>query len=204
MSLLRKKGIWQRQGASQKNTKKEEISRLLRLTGKNTLKEILLMRRRTFVLATLVVFLTLPFPALETGAFSDRIGVYARVDKVVLEPDATAPERIQIQGAFAIARKDDRDTYEPAQRGYLYFYCKPDQKEICRKEWADLKAIAGTGQIVGFGSRYNKLRSSVRKVEDKAANPDEYPVNFGLVKIGSQHSDYAPIRELKSLPREGN
>jgi len=162
------------------------------------------MLRRTFVLATLVVFLALPFFAFETGAYSDRIGVYARVDKVVLEPDATAPERIQIWGAFALASRNDPNTYEPAKRGYLYFSCKPGKAEVCRKEWADLKAIAGTDQIVGFGSRYGELRPRLRKAEDKAADPDEYPVNVGLVKMGDRNSDYAPIRDLKSVPKDGN
>ena len=161
------------------------------------------MWRRTFVVAALVVLLTLAFLALESEAYSDRIGIYARVDKVVLEPNATAPERIQIWGAFALARKEDRNSYDSAQRGYLYFACKPGQEEICRKEWADLKAIAGTDQVVGFGSR-DQPRPRVRKAEERVADPNEYPVNFGLVKMGDQHSDYAPVRELKSLPRERN
>jgi hypothetical protein len=65
--------------------------------------------------------------------------VSARVDKVALEPEGTAPERIQVWGAFALARKEDRNTYDSAQRGYLYFSCKPGKELICRKEWADLK-----------------------------------------------------------------
>jgi hypothetical protein len=161
------------------------------------------MRRRTFVVTAIVVFLTFPFVALETGAYSDPTGIYARVDKVVLEPNATAPERIQIWGAFALASKGDRNTYDPAQRGYLYFSCKPGQTEICRKEWADLKAIAGTGQVVGFGSR-DEPRPHVRKAEEKVAEPNEYPVNYGLVKMGDRHSEYPPVRELKSLPKEQN
>jgi len=161
------------------------------------------MQRRTLVLALLTVFSTLPFLVSETDAFSDQTGIYARVDKVVLEPDATAPERIQVWGAFALARKEDRNTYDSAQRGYLYFSCKPGKEDICRKEWADLKAIAGTGKVVGFGGR-TLPRPRVRKAEEKAANPDEYPLNFGLVKVSDRRSDYPPIPELKSLPREQN
>jgi hypothetical protein len=161
------------------------------------------MQRRTLVVALLTVFLHLPFTTSETNAFSDLTGIYARVDKVVLEPDATAPERIQIWGAFALARKEDRNTYDSAQRGYLYFSCKPGKEDICRKEWADLKAIAGTGTVVGFGARA-LARPRVRKAKEKAIDPDEYPLNFGLVKVSDRRSDYPPIPELKSLPREQN
>ena len=161
------------------------------------------MQQRTFVVAVLAMLLALPFFAFETGAYSDPTGIYARVDKVVLEPDTTAPERIQIWGAFALAGMEDRSSYGSAQRGYLYFSCKPGKEEICRKEWADLKTIAGTDQIVGFGSR-QQTSPRVRKAEDKAAGPDEYPINFGLVKVSDRRSDYAPIRELKSLPKEKN
>ncbi|MCI0389914.1 MAG: hypothetical protein MOB07_14285 [Acidobacteria bacterium] len=161
------------------------------------------MQRRTFVVTMLVVFLTLSFIAIETGAYSDPTGIYARVDKVVLEPDGTAPERIQIWGAFALASKEDRNTYNSAQRGYLYFSCKQGKAEICRKEWADLKAIAGTDQVVGFGSR-NEPRPRVRKAEEKVADPNEYPVNIGLFKMGDRQNNYLPVRELKALPKEKN
>ena len=161
------------------------------------------MNQRTLVAAVLAVILTLSITAYRTDAFSDPTGIYARVDKVVLEPNPTTPERIQIWGAFALATKENRNTYDPAQRGYLYFSCKPGQVEICRKEWADLKEIAGTGQVVGFGSR-QQSRPRVRKADEKVADPNEYPVNFGLVKMGDRHSNYEPVRELKSLPKEQN
>ncbi|MEP6903524.1 MAG: glycoside hydrolase family 3 N-terminal domain-containing protein [Actinomycetota bacterium] len=40
-----------------------------------------------------------------------------------------------------------------AKRGYLYYSLKQGKEEVCRKEWADLKARAGTDQIIGFGGR---------------------------------------------------
>jgi hypothetical protein len=154
-----------------------------------------------FVVSVLVTFLALPYLGIETDAASDRTGIYARVDKVVLEPDTTAPERIQIWGAFALARTEDRNSYDSAQRGYLYFSCKPGKEEVCRKEWADLKAIAGTDKVIGFGGRAQP-RPRVRKADEKASNPDEYPLNFGLVRMENRGSEYPPIRELRSLPRE--
>lgn len=157
------------------------------------------MNRRTIV-ATLIPFFTLTLLALNADAYSDWTGVYARVDKVVFEPNETAPERIQIWGAFALASKENRNSYEPAQLGYLYYSLKPDKEEICRKEWADLKSIAGSGQIIGFGSRGQPAR--LRKAKENASDPDVYPVANGLQKINDRPSDYGPIRELRSLPKE--
>src|SRR5262249_25424738 len=156
-----------------------------------------------FVVTALVVFLTLPFLAIDTGAYSDWTGIYARVDKVVLEPDATAPERIQIWGAFAFASKDNPNTYDSAQRGYLYFSCKPGKEEICGKDGADLKGVAGPGGVFGWGAR-KEVRPRLRKADEKVADPNVYPVNYGLVKMGDRHSDSPPVRELKSLPKEQN
>jgi hypothetical protein len=151
-------------------------------------------------IALIVAVLGLSVFAPRLGAYSDWTGAYARVDKVVFEPNAQAPERIQIWGAFAIASKANRYDYDTAQRGYLYFTIKPGKEEICRKEWADFKAIAGTGQIVGFGSRQSPVR--LRKASDKPADPEVYPLNNGLNKVGDSMSTYKPIRELRDLPKE--
>jgi hypothetical protein len=158
------------------------------------------MQRRTLIVL-LILFLALPLFTSETEAYSDPTGIYARVDKVVFEPNATSPQRIQVWGAFSLANQDDRNSYEPPQRGYLYFTLKPGKEEICRKEWADFKAIAGSDQVVGFGVRF-MTRPRLRKADEKAADPDEYPINYGVVKISERRSDYAPVRDLKALPRE--
>lgn len=157
------------------------------------------MKHRPILIAMTVACFTLSLLTLKTEA-SDWTGVYARVDKVVFEPNATAPERIQVWGAFALATKDNRNTYDPAQRGYLYYSLKTGKEEVCRKEWADLKAVAGTGQIIGFGGRNQPAR--LRKAADKPADPDVYPVDHGVTKISSNRSDYAPVAELISLPKE--
>ena len=146
--------------------------------------------RRT-ILVCLIAFLPLSSLVYEANAYSDWTGIYARVDKVVLEPNATAPERIQIWGAFALANSQDRNSYEPAERGYLYFACKPGNEDVCRKEWADLKSIAGTDQIVGFGNR-SQPRPRLRKAKDKVGDPDEYPLNSGLFKVSDRRSAYSP------------
>jgi hypothetical protein len=157
------------------------------------------MARSSIVVAALIVAFSLSLLNRKTAA-SDWIGIYARIDKVVFEPGAIDPERVQIWGAFALASKENRNSYEPARRGYLYYSLKPGKEEVCRKEWADLKAKAGTDQIIGFGGR-DMPTGHVRKADEKATDPDVYPVGFGLVKMSDRGTNYPPIVELKSLPR---
>jgi hypothetical protein len=113
---------------------------------------------------------------------SDMVGIYGVVDKVTLEPSDKAPERIQIWGAFARADDKSGSTYEPAERGYLYFSCPSGQESVCRNEWSDLKSVAGKGTGIGFGQRY-KPTGRVRKADEKAASPDPYPIARGVVKV---------------------
>src|ERR1700722_9727153 len=88
---------------------------------------------------------------------SGLVGVYGIVEKVGFEPSEKAPERIQIWGVFAFVNGgvDGAGTSKP-QRGYLYFRLPfsggIDDQLAVKTEWADLKAVAGTGQAVGFGS----------------------------------------------------
>jgi hypothetical protein len=132
---------------------------------------------------------------------SDPIGVFAIVDKVALEPNTPTPERIQIWGSFSLADEKDRDAYKSPQRGYLYYKLPEEKADAARKEWKDLAAIAGTGQVIGFGSRFAP-KATVRSAGQKPENPDVYPIAFGLVKSSQRRSDYGPIKELLSLPRK--
>lgn len=125
---------------------------------------------------------------------SDRVGVYAVIDKVVLEPNADAPERIQIFGVFALAERGDPNNYQPPQRGYLYFTAPPGKEAVARNEWADLKNLAGKHQVVAFGTRW-ELRATVRKADDKPTSPDMYQLSSGVVKVRSDTS-YSPIKSL--------
>ncbi len=158
------------------------------------------MHRRTIIVAALVAGFMLSGFAFDARAVSDWVGIYASIDKVVFEPNDTAPERIQIWGAFTLAVNENRNDYQPAKRGYLYYALKPGKEEMCRREWADLKRIAGSESIIGFGVRNEPVR--LRKSDEKPANPDVYPVGMGLVKMYDRATDYEPIRALRSLPRE--
>ena len=112
---------------------------------------------------------------------SDMVGIYGVVEKVVIEPNDKAPERIQIWGAFAIA-EGRGSTYGPVQRGYLYYTCPSGQENVCRKEWSDLKSVAGKGTAVGLGMRY-KPTGRVRKADEKVASADPYPIQMGVILV---------------------
>ena len=161
------------------------------------------MQRRGLFATMFLACSSLVMFTATTNGFSDWIGVYARVDKVVFEPASGPPERVQIWGAFAFATREDRNNYEPAERGYLYFSLAPGKEEISRKEWADLRSIAAGDQIIGFGAR-SLTRPRLRKPDDQPADPDVYPVASGLVKMSQRSTDYAPIRDLRSLPKGQN
>jgi len=165
-----------------------------------------------------VAGLLLAFAAGQPLLASDPTGIYALVDKVVLEPNVESPERIQIWGVFILSKEKSRNEYDPPVRGYLYFSLPTEKQEtrsttlaqlspteIAKTEWADLKKIAGTGQCVAFGSRYAleergrtfAARPKVRSKQDKAELPDQYPLGFGVTKI---REDHYQVRPLKSLP----
>lgn len=147
-------------------------------------------RLRFVVLGTAGLVIAASAAALHA---SDRVAVYARVDRVVMSPDENAPRTIQVFGVFSLAKANNPNDYEPPARGYLYFALGPDER-LARREWADLKQVAGTKQIVSFGSRYT-MTPRVRAEKDAPSNPDAYTTDVGLTKI-SGRTDYAPIRAL--------
>ena len=124
---------------------------------------------------------------------SDRTAVYARIDKVVLEPTADAPQRAQVWGVFAMAKPNDPNDYLPPARGYLYLALAANP-QAAQKEWADLQSVAGTTEIVSFGSRWD-FKPRVRNADEKPVNPDPYLVSIGLTKVRG-NTAYAPIRAL--------
>jgi hypothetical protein len=132
---------------------------------------------------------------------SDPMALYARVDRVVIEAPVKgrpASSVIQIWGVFALARPNDRNDYLAPVRGYLYFSLEDDNKAALA-EWADLQQVAGTGQIVSLGSRY-QLKVRVRPAGERAESPDPYVVSFGLMKA-RQDSGNPPVRALREFPR---
>jgi hypothetical protein len=114
---------------------------------------------------------------------SDPVGVYAVVDKVVLEPNGTSPQRIQIWGVFA-PWESYGDVYAAPKRGYLYYkIADRSNGKVERAEWTDLKALAGTGQGVAFGQRH-QAPGRIRPASEKPTSPDDYVLGSGLTRVG--------------------
>jgi hypothetical protein len=129
---------------------------------------------------------------------SGPIGVYALVDRVAFEPNSDKPERIRISGVFIAAeeRADNSTVYSTPQRGYLYFRLPKGKEELAQKEWSDLKSVAGTRQVVGLGSSWGtKVR--VRKLDEEANLPGDYPMGNGLVKINSDQPSARALLDYK-------
>src|SRR5262245_42177864 len=129
---------------------------------------------------------------------SDPVGIYAVIEKVVFEPNENEPQRVQVWGAFSIAEGKPGDYYQAPQRGYMYFTLPPGKETVAKKEWADLRTMAGTNQGVAFASKYN-MKVHVRKSDEKPQNPDVYPIGMGVVKAEQQP---ATIQALKDLLRK--
>ena len=113
---------------------------------------------------------------------SGQAGIYAVVERVALDPPTGPAERIQIWGAFALSDQKSGSTYGPAQRGYLYYSCPQGKESVCRKEWADLKSMAGTNVGAGLGHRYEPT-GRIRKADEKPSAPDAYPIQNGVVRV---------------------
>jgi hypothetical protein len=124
---------------------------------------------------------------------SDPVAVYARIDRVVIAPGVEAPQTIQIFGVFSLAVPTNGNDYRSPARGYLYFKLAGDEG-LARREWSDLKDIAGTGQIVAFGNRY-QLKPRLHAANEPPEGADPYTTGTGLTKVSGK-TDYAPIRAL--------
>jgi hypothetical protein len=168
---------------------------------------------RVVMLSAAVILLLVQISLAKNG----NIGIYGIVDKVVFEPDEGSPERIQIWGLFVVPIPISSGLYKAPQRGVLYFSIPPDRKEIARKEWVELKSLAGSGQILGFteywvanpsdpqGNPHTSLVVHVHK-NGPLGLPDAYPLGIGVLRIDDGHKpeDYERqiITQLKESPTQ--
>jgi hypothetical protein len=129
---------------------------------------------------------------------SGPIGVYALVDKVAFEPSSDKPDRIRISGVFIAAEEtpDNSTVYSAPQRGYLYFRLPKGDEKLARREWADLKSVAGTRQVVGLGSSWEP-KVHVTTPNYSPTSPAEYPMGNGLVKINSDQPRARALLDYK-------
>ena len=126
---------------------------------------------------------------------SDPIGVIAIVTKVQMEPNDQAAERIKLWGAFVVPDPNSNFGRQPAKKGVTYFKLPPGREAEARIEWADLKSVAGTELVVGFGSYWGTVRSPANGAylpldvpiyaEDAAAVPAVYPRGIGIQRLGT-------------------
>jgi hypothetical protein len=183
--------------------------------------------------ARLVVTILVAWFGVAHVTASGPLGIYGIVEKVVFEPNETAPERVQVWGAFAYVdggAGHELGAWTEARRGYLYFKIPtsvPAAPELIRREWADLKAVAGTGQAVGFGQwgyigGFGGLRPDtrsnqppyileraprggemtdlrVRPASEPPANPAAYDTSTGIVKLSDRGSHAKLVAQLRAL-----
>ena len=138
--------------------------------------------------------------SLSVAQASDFTGAYARIEKVTYEPSADKPERIKIQGVFAMSTPANPRDYMAPKRGILYFSLPADQRAAQQvlREWADLKAAEGTGRIIAAGSRGLFTRVRVRGLDEKLGEPDVYTAAQGLYGMRLD-SEYEPIKALQAF-----
>lgn len=103
-------------------------------------------------IALLLVVLCLGFGLSPTQSkASTRVGIYAIIDSVTLEPSDYEPERALISGVFVVPVPVSSGLHQSPLRGYLYFSLNHDAPNSTRADWEALRQAAGTGQVVGFG-----------------------------------------------------
>ena len=161
------------------------------------------MRKVTTFAALCVVFAV----SLQTPHASGPLGVYGIVDKVVFEPNEASPQRVQVWGVFmyAIDSASNNPALSQAARGYLYYTLPTpgSQSDIAMKEWNDLKAVAGTGQVVGFGSGwFSSTETRVRPAGERPTAPSAYHLNMRIVKLTDSGTQAAVVKQLKDAARE--
>ena len=113
---------------------------------------------------------------------SGPAGCYAIVEKVVMEPNESAPKRIQVWGWFSLADGKTGNGYLKPQHGYMYFALQPSREKETLAEWSDLKTVVGTGSVITFAERPS-WNGRIRMPKDKVESPDQYPLYNGITRV---------------------
>jgi hypothetical protein len=191
-----------------------------------------MLSRITLTIATALV-------VSATVTASGGLSFYGIVERVVFEPAEENAERLQLWGVFAYVdpeapRREGTGAVSNVARGYLYFRVRSDiqgfttdrEVETTRREWKDLKAIAATGQAIGFGSwgyigSFGVLHPArvapspsflwerkvqggaladlrVRPASEPPSNPATYQTETGIVKLSETGSHAAVVKLLRA------
>jgi hypothetical protein len=177
------------------------------------------MIKHTLVRLAFICGLALVAGAVVNG--SGLVGVVAIVERVVFEPNEANADRIQVWGAFAHADggPERSGQFSTPKKGYMYFRipetASAAQRQTIRNEWADLKAVAGKGQVVGFGRWFYigpftsmgqifpaeggsfPVDLQARAATATPSAPINYVTNIGLVKFEEQGTHAATVKQLK-------
>jgi hypothetical protein len=150
--------------------------------------------------------------------------VYVVVDKVVLEPNANAPERIRIEGCFVRQTEELlremketglpwAKTYGKPVEGYVYLSIEPGKEKECRAVWAEWQKAAGTGKVVAVGACTvgGSLQTvKIRKLDEKTTRPDAVYTTQYLEAGGQSYVEadgetfglrFAPIKDLLAFAK---
>lgn len=112
-------------------------------------------------------------------------GVWVKVKSVVFVPNASAPERILIQGAAMVYDGSQATSYygyaEPAL-GSLYYACPDGQQATCLDEWKDVeKNIAEPNHVcVGLGDQ-KVPTGTLHPPGVHPTSADPYPIAMGVL-----------------------
>ena len=145
---------------------------------------------------------------------STRVGIYAIIDDVKLEPSDREPDRAWISGTFVVPTAVSSGEHGAPTHGHLYLSVNPDATVSTRNDWEALRKAAGTGKVVGFGQYWmscTRSRMSYVRLEDapKDANcsfevdvqsdytravaaPYPAPSSEGVVAVFDSQDDLCP------------
>jgi MYXO-CTERM domain-containing protein len=123
--------------------------------------------------------------ASRQAAASYPAGVWVKVQSVVFEPNAAAPERIQVHGAIMVYDGKTQAPYlgytGPAL-GFMYYDCPAGDEATCASEWADIvtNINAPPAECVGLGDQ-KIATGTLRAPGATAVQPDAYPIAMGVL-----------------------
>jgi hypothetical protein len=161
---------------------------------------------RSALMAVTIVALTMTASAQAGGPPV----MYAVVEKVVLEPNGDAPDRIQIWGSFVRGEGDRTYQFGKPVHGYLYLSIDPAKKDECLAEWAKWKKAVGTGRAVTIGHcdvGGSFLKATIHKSDARPDKPDQvYSVEmlerFGDLYGGGHFDKESHVKALLSFAKE--